>query len=520
VEDDARIEVRDKSERILRMRIVPWEKPVISRAGPEVVMRGAFDGVDESKVVLRLEHENPPAGKGIPGSYSNEADGAYMEFRASKTQRGDDILTLADDGITSGVSVGYEDAPDGIQHYRHAGKSLRVVHKAFLREVSTTWRPTWKEAEVLSVRSSEGEPAMTDPVADATPAPVAPAVDITPVTLALEKMAGGFTAMTERLEKIEERSRQEIVIPSRPTDAPKVTHGQWMEVVVKMLSGERVPEMQLRTLDEIITTDNVGVVPDAVLSEIVGIIDTRRPFLASTRRLELPPAGMTITVPVIETRPETGVQAEEKDDIASNQTEITTDSFDAVTIAGGGDLSLQLLKRSSPSFLGLYLELLTESLNKNMEIKALQALYLGDTPGGTLDPDDASFGQAWKHGAAVGVPPDTLWLSSTGVAQFIDAKADGTNAPLYSSIQAGFTAGNGPAGTISGLRPVYVPAMDVVGDVDAIVGPSRGFAWTEDGTYTLQVDVPAKAGRDVALVTIAWFMPLYPSAFTTYQIAS
>jgi hypothetical protein len=229
---------------------------------------------------------------------------------------------------------------------------------------------------------------------------------------------------------------------------------------------------------------------------------------------------MSITVPVIETRPETAVQENEKDDIASNQTSITTDSFDAVTIAGGGDLSLQLLKRSSPAFLGLYLELLRESLNLNMEKQALAALYTGDTPGGTLDPSEANFGTAWRNGALVGVPPDTLWLSSTGVAQFIDAKADGTNAPLYSSIQAGFTAGAGPAGTISGLRPIYVPAMDAVGDVDAIVGPSRGFAWTEDGTYTLQVDVPAKAGRDVALVTIAWFMPLYPSAFTTYQIAS
>jgi phage head maturation protease len=522
---DGALSVRDLAKREIGIRIVPWEVPVVTRDGPEVFLRGAFDDVDPSKVVLRMDHENPPAGKGL--EYEDRADGGHMIFRVSKTTRGDDLLTLAVDGVATGASVGYLDVPGGTQVYSRGGKRLRVVQRADLREVSTTWQPTWADAQVQFIRTPEEN--KVEDQEQAAPAAAA-TVDLTPLAAQLTAMK---TSMDERFERIEEHNRSAFTIPTAPEPPDiRAKRGEWMSAVLRMLSGERVNDLQMRDLADLVTPDNVGVVPDAYSTELIGVIDRTRPFLQTTRLLDLPAAGMSLVVPKIVTKPTAGVQAvygdesyPEKSEITSTATSITNVSYDAVTIAGGGDISLQLLKRSSPSYLSLYLELLAEAYANNAESEALGVLNAlvgqvgGVNDGGVLDPENLILGDAWASGAAVRKPINTMWLSSAAVGAFIDAKASTTNAPLYSSIQAGFTAGGGTGGTISGLAPVWVPTLDSVG-IDVLVGPSAGFGWTEDGTYTLQVDVPAKAGRDVALVGILWFAPMYPTAFTAYSIAS
>jgi len=520
-------EVRDLAKREIGIRIVPWNVIATGRAGPELFEPGAFAGIDPRNVVLRLEHENPPAGRGL--SIEERSDGAYMAFKVAKTARGDEILTLASDQITRGASVGYFDLPGGTVVESRNHVRTRVVRRADLREVSTTWLPTWEQSEVMYVRSTD-EPDEVVPMTESQEPPVAQPVDLSPITEQLTAMQTGFA---ERFAALEERSRAQFTIPSvAPEPNQRALRGEWMSAVIRMLSGERVNDLQMRELADLVTSDNVGVVPDAYSTELIGVIDTTRPFLQTTRKLDLPPAGMSLVVPKIVTRPTAGVQAVygdesylEKSEITSTATSITNESYDAVTIAGGGDISIQLLKRSSPSYLSLYLELLAEAYGNNAESEALATLSAlvgvggGVNDGGVLDPENLVLGDAWASGAAVRKPINTMWLSSASVGAFIDAKASSTNAPLYSSIQAGFTAGGGTGGTISGLRPVWVPALDATG-IDVLVGPSSGFGWTEDGTYTLQVDVPAKAGRDVALVGILWFAPMYPTAFTAYTIAS
>lgn len=551
--DASEVQVRDLARRELDIRIVPWNVAIDTIQGREQFARGAFTGTDPGSVLLMgPEHEarfgmgqdgrpvltRVPTGKAI--ALDDRPDGQHATFRVARTAAGDEQLALAAEGIVTGASVEFSELSGGTSIEQINGRRVRTHNRARLHGVSTTYRPAYGEqAAVLAVRSQNEGDASVPPTEtlEAPVAGVAPTLNLDPITRAIETLSTTqseqFRSISERFAAFEEQNRANFQLPGpQPEQAPRAMRGEWMGAVLRMLSGERIDNQQMRALADLVTSDNVGVVPDAYSTELIGVIDPSRPFLNTTRKLDLPAAGMSLIVPKIVTRPTAGVQAiykdesaPEKADITSTTTSITNATFDAITIAGGGDISLQLLKRSSPSYLSLYLELLAEAYAQNAETEALSTLAAlvgvgsGVNDGGVLDPENLVLGSAWAAGAAVRKPINTMWLSSTAVGAFIDAKANTTNAPLYSSIQAGFTAGGGTGGTISGLRPVWVPALDTQG-IDVLVGPSSGFGWTEDGTYTLQVDVPAKAGRDVALVGLLWFAPMYPTAFTAYTIGS
>lgn len=332
----------------------------------------------------------------------------------------------------------------------------------------------------------------------------------------------------------EERARRLMTdVPGMPTNREdrlelRALTGKWVQVALTALSGERVPELELRALADVVTADNLGVVPKNIRSELIGIVDPSRPFLESTREVDPGEAGMTQTFPRITQRPATGVQAAEKDELASQKTIIGTVDFGVTTIGGAGDLSIQLLKRSSPTFLQLWLDLLAEQYAIDADDQGVDALLAAGVVAGTgaFDPETFLFGESFTNAAAVSksrlMRPDRMWLSTAAYVAMMDARtpAGGGGTPMYPGLIAleGVTSreNGGPAQMV--LRPVLVPALDDEA-VDVIVGPSRGFAWAEDGTYTLQADVPSKAGRDVGLVGMIWYMPVYPGAFTTYALA-
>lgn len=513
---DGRILSFDEDKREVEFFLLPWDTDTEQASGVHRFERGAFKDLDPKRFVTRQRHQDPPTGRGF--RIEEQDDGPHLWAKLSRTQAADEQLSLIRDGVEDGVSVAFDTSDhrkerlqDGRLRYTHTGFS-----KARALEVSTTWMPAYPTARVLSVMEAQT-------VAEDQPTVEASQPEPQVTEAAFKAMQDD---MQERFDALQDR------IAANGLKVPDTIKAE-QERSVKLGNDLLRASVDARsfTVDDVISSDNLGVIPEMRTESIIGIIDSSRPFLSAMTRDATPPAGETWRVPKITQRPEVGLQSTEKTELASQKTLITSVTFNMKTYGGVGDLSIQLIKRSSPDFLNLWTGLLGEQyaiVTDDAAVDALLAESAVVEGTGTFDPENPSFGEAFENGAAAalnrpGLLPNRILLSTAAMVAFIDAKSPtgGGGVPLYPGMAgiSGLTAG-GPAGPNGfNMVPVWVPALDDE-SVDVIIGPSQGFHWVEDGTYTLTADVPEKAGRDVGIVGMIWYAPLYPAAFTTYALGS
>jgi phage head maturation protease len=526
-------------QRRIGLRIVPYnEVAEHPEYGALLFEPGAFGEIDPHTVRLRMDHEDPPTGLG--DSVQDLPDAPYIEFLVSKTSRGNDQLALAEDGVSRGASVGYSEIKGRPKKRQIGGRNVTVYPpgSVVLHEVSTTWMPTFEGAGVMYVLSRDEKGS--GPMAEAQEAPTTGAIDYEKLTAALvagnAKQSDGLEAKIDKIAdgfaEFKELQRAQFSVPKGEVRKPKLH--DWVEYTLKRMRGEPMSTAQIKelALDDVVTTEQPGLVPTLLVPDYDDLISQARPFLSSTREIAPPETGTSMLLPIITTRAVAGTQAgpAEKGALTTTATKVGTGTFAYVAVFGGADISIQMIQRAGRSFFDILTGDMGEAYALDCETKAINALLAGYTDsgsnnhivasGGVIDPEDPNFGDAWVTSILASKrAPTHIWMSAQAVGAFIDAKSPTTNAPLYSNLAASFTAGGGPGGFLSGLTPVYVPALDV-SSVDIIVGPSRGFVWAEDPALNLQADVPSVAGRDIALVGGIFPAPRYADAFTVYNIAS
>jgi hypothetical protein len=121
------------------------------------------------------------------------------------------------------------------------------------------------------------------------------------------------------------------------------------------ITTERVRAEIQAALADVKTTGIASIVQPAYRSQIVPLIDHGRPLINAISSSPLPGSGMSIEYPQWLVPPAVDVQSAEKAEITSVAATMEMKTAAVLTWAGGNDISLQAVERSSPSFLEAYL---------------------------------------------------------------------------------------------------------------------------------------------------------------------
>lgn len=146
--------------------VVPWAGEYRMPSGvTESFERSAFTKTLAERgdqIPLYQQHESRttlPVGTSI--SWENTADGLIADFRMARTERAREVLELADDGMVSGLSVGF--VPIRNRSEMRGDRQHIVRVEARMDHVGFVAVPAYGDARVLAVRHFDPDDASAAP---------------------------------------------------------------------------------------------------------------------------------------------------------------------------------------------------------------------------------------------------------------------------------------------------------------------------------------------------------------------
>lgn len=474
--------LRGEGNREIELRIVPWDVPAMTQAGPEVFRRGAFARVDPTRVTIEAyRHGGPLVGRGE--RLEEREDGAYLIGRVSAVPDGDALLTLAADRVLQDASVVFRPTPGGSRRLSDGTIERTAVD---LRRVAVLERGAFPGAAVVAVRSED--------------APVPEITADAPLTEAQ------FRALTREIviEAVREVAPAPVITAPAPTvletRAMPETFGEWYGAVYD--DGDQ--ELARAILD-MVTGDVPEIVQPAWLTRIVGEMAQARAVVSAFGSDALPATGMVINYPTFDGNYAgfVGEQATQKTEVVSKKVALDTGTAAIKTYAGGADVAWQLIRRSAPSFMDFYRRVLAGSYALVTDT-AFGAAIAGNANLGHVDLvatptaqqlHDAFVEASAKVDDATGTPA-TFALASSDKWLAIAKTAGLYPAPYGTNNVYGTAMASSLEVNVSGLpvrRAKNLPAGTI------LVSNGSTAKWSESGPSPAQQDVIAKLGTDVVL---------------------
>ena len=476
--------------------VVPFGKAGATSMGPVVFELGSINEIDPASVKLLLEHDNRrPIGRAI--NFSVTPGGINGTFKIAETTAGADALIEASEGLRDGLSIGAmidaHEIRDGIIH----------VTSARMIETSLVTSPAFDDARVTQVAASEPEESETPET-------------IEEIEMSEQPIEEVEVASDVEASKVE-ASHFGSPIFTQPRALPELTAGQYATKMLEAQRGNRDAQEFLTAAGEATTTNNAGLIPVPFLREVIGVVDSSRPFVDSITRAALPAAGMSFRIPRFVTLP----TVEETAELATpsdTATVIDDLTVDVVKFAGQQRVSIELLERSDPSYLDELLRGLAASYAQQTDLYAFTEGVVGcGASGGTGYV--AAIADATADSAAVmRFNPDRLLVGATRYAALLGA-VDGSGRPLFNAV--------GPTSNAAGTNVFSrgnVMGLDLVvdyniGATNILAYPSAYATFYESGTAQVRVNVIDTMTVEIAVYGFVALANKYPTAIRAITVA-
>ena len=501
----------DTQTRTLTGRIVTWDEEGFTSAGKTIF---AKDSITIPKnVKLLLEHDRTrPIGKLT--SYEVTDSGIEASFKIAGTIAGDDSLLEAAEGLRDGFSVGIK-----LNEWKNVEGSM-VISSSQMIETSLVTDPAIDSARVTEVAATETE------VSESNDSDLKTEGD----DLVSETVSESVTTEAVEAAKSEVTvSASAPVMYSSPRVNLNVTAGQYAKAQLAASRGDSDARDLIAALQVATVAENTGMVPPNYLRDVIGIIDSSRPFIDSIERAALPASGMKIFTPKLGTQATVALTAE-GDEFSSTDTSVTFQEDNVVKFAGAGRLDVELVDRSDPSFLDLYIQELAASYAQKTDAYAARIAADGaDSSAGATIYKSIADGIADSYGV-MRFTPNRLLVAPSGGYQNIDyanllGAVDGSGRPLFAAAAvqnaAGLISQGSTQGTVAGLQLVVDPNYTgTTGNAKvAMVYPSAAMRFHESAQIQLRTAVVANGQLDIGLYGYVAVVNRYPTAFRKLDIA-
>lgn len=506
------ITASDAESRIIAGRIVQWDSVGNTSAGQTVFLPNSISFSKNTKLVL--EHEmTRPLGKLV--EWSQDETGITASFKIAKTTAGNDALEEAATGLRSDFSVGVKvdawDNQDGVM----------AISASKLIEVSLVTEGAIPGAEVEKVAAAETqgqaasestpEPQIEEPKTEGDDL-VSETVSEAVSTEAVEAAKSEVTAATTR-----------PVYFTNPRVNLNVSAGEYAKAQLAASRGDADARDLVAALAVATVAENTGMVPPTYLRDVIGIIDSSRPFIDSIETAALPASGMKVFTPKLGAQATVALTAEGAE-FSSTDTAVTFQEDNVVKFAGAGILDVELIDRSDPAFLDLYIRELAASYAQKTDAYAANIAAQNSQPSdGTTTYKAIAKAIADSFGV-MRMTPDRLLVANSGGEDDIDfagllGAVDGSQRPLFAAAApqnaGGLITQGSTAGSVAGLSLVVDPNYtgNNAGAKYALVYPSNAMRFHESAQIQLRTNVVSNGQLEIGLYGYACVVNRYPTAF-------